>query len=89
MRADYKVNGRSLENVNAESNRPGGEMNYILKCTESSCYGLNVSCIMHGRPLHYLNVRTFETDDVAKMHDAAVPVHLPGVVTFNSESETG
>ena len=32
-------------------------------------------------------IRTFETDDVPKMHDAAVPVHLPGVVTFNSESE--
>ena len=34
-------------------------------------------------------IRTFETDDVAKMNDAAVPVHLHGVVTFNSESETG
>ena len=56
MRAGCKVNGRRLEDVNAESNRPGGEMNYILKCTESSCYGLNVSCIMHGRPLHYLSV---------------------------------
>ena len=58
MLADYKVDGRSLEDVNAESNHPGGQMNYILKCTESSCYGLNVSCrpIMHGRPLHYLNV---------------------------------
>ena len=30
-----------------------------------------------------------ETDDVAKMNDAAVPLHLPGVVTLNSESETG
>ena len=25
MRAGYKVNGRSLEDVNAESNRPGGD----------------------------------------------------------------
>ena len=56
MRAGCKVNGRSLEDVNAESNRPGGEMTYILKCTVSSCYGLHVSCIMHGRPLHYLSV---------------------------------
>ena len=36
-----------------------------------------------------ITIHTFDTDDVAKMHDAAVPVHLPGVVTFYSESETG
>ena len=36
-----------------------------------------------------ISLIVFHVFFMSKMNDAAVPLHLPGVVTLNSESETG
>ena len=43
----------ALEEVKAESVRPGGKMELMLERIGPSCYALNISCIMNGS---FLNV---------------------------------
>ena len=38
----------ALEEVKAESVRPGGKMEFLLERIGPSCFALNISCIMNG-----------------------------------------
>ena len=43
------VMSTALEEVKAESVRPGGKMEFLLERIRPSCYALhNISCIMNG-----------------------------------------